>query len=182
MSRHPIGDRQLDQDKPFGLRQSNMPDLLLESSLGSRLRTSALFQGKAVVYVYPATGVAGKDPAPDWDAIPGAAGCTVQSLGFKALYSEFKALGWEVVGVSSQASIEQSEFSARNNVPFVLLSDPDFRLADALGLPTFEAGGRLFLKRLALIVEGGVVRKVFHPVDVPAENAAAVLEWISSSR
>jgi len=159
-----------------------MPDLQLESSLGSLIRTSALFKGNAVVYVYPATGVSGKDPASDWDTIPGAVGCTVQSLGFKSLYSEFKALGWEVVGVSSQASIEQFEFSARNNIPFVLLSDKDFRLADALGFPTFEAGGRIFLGRLTLIVERGVVKKVFHPVDVPADNAATVLKWISTRR
>jgi peroxiredoxin len=182
MSQHRDKERELDQDQPLGLRQSKIPGLQLESSLGSRLRISTLFEGNAVVYVYPATGVPGKDPAPDWDAIPGAVGCTVQSLGFKTLYANFKALGWEVVGVSSQNSVEQSEFSHRNDIPFVLLSDKDFLLADFLSLPTFEAGGRTFLKRLTLIVEHGVVKKVFHPVDVPAENAAAVLKWLSSER
>jgi peroxiredoxin len=176
-----MDEMKLDEDQPVGLRQSDIPDLQLESSLGSWLGTSALFHGKAVVYVYPATGVPGKDPAPDWEAIPGAVGCTVQSLGFKKLYADFKALGWEVVGISSQDAIEQFEFSTRNKIPFVLLSDKGFRLADVLNLPRFEAGGQTFLERLTLIVEGGVVKKVFHPVDVPADNAATVLQWITSN-
>lgn len=182
MSEQRIEERQLDQDRPVGLRQAQIPDLQLESSLGSRLSISTLLQGHAVVYVYPATGVPGKDPAPDWDTIPGAVGCTVQTLGFKTLYEDFKALGWEVVGVSSQDSAEQSEFSRRNDIPFALLSDRDFQLAEVLRLPTFQAGGRTFLKRLAIIVERGVIRKVFYPVEVPADNAAAIFKWLSSER
>jgi peroxiredoxin len=182
MSQKHIQEPQLDQDLPIRLRQSKIPDLQLESSLGSRVSLSTLVQGNAVVFVYPATGVPGKDPAPDWDAIPGAVGCTVQNLGFKMLYENFNVLGWEVVGVSSQDSTEQSEFSRRNDIPFVLLSDRDFQLAEALRLPTFQAGGRTFLKRLAMIVERGVVKKVFHPVEIPADNAATILKWLLSER
>jgi peroxiredoxin len=182
MSEKRVEERQLDQDQPIGLRQTKLPDLQLESSLGSRVALFSLLQGNTVIYVYPATGVPGKDPAPDWDAIPGAVGCTVQSLGFKALYADFKALGWEVVGISSQDSAEQAEFSVRHKIPFVLLSDSDFQLANVLHLPTFQAGGGTFLKRLAMIVERGVIKKVFYPVEVPADNAAAILKWISSER
>jgi|SRR5215213_5298162 len=177
-----IEERELDQDQPVGLCQSQIPDLELESSLGSRLHISTLLQDNTVMYVYPATGVPGKDPAPDWDTIPGAVGCTVQSLGFKTLYGNFKALGWEIVGVSTQDSAEQSKFSRRNNIPFVLLSDRDYQLTDVLRLPTFQAGGRIFLKRLAMIVERGVVKKVFYPVEVPADNAALILKWLLSER
>src|SRR5262245_57639868 len=120
MSEKRVEDWQLDQDQPTGLRQAKFPDLELASSLGSRVRMSNLLQGNVVVYVYPATGTPGKDPAPDWDTIPGAVGCTVQSLGFKALYDDFKALGWEIVGISGQDTEEQAEFSHRNKIPFLL--------------------------------------------------------------
>src|ERR1051325_2083593 len=156
-------EKQLDQDQPIGLRQLKFPDLELERSPGSRVHISTLLQGNVVVYIYPATGVSGKDPAPDWDSIPGAVGCTAQSLGFKTLYADFKALGWEVIGISAQNSAEQAEFSRRNKIPFALLSDSDFQLTNILHLPTFQASGRIFLKRLAMIVVSGVVKKVFYP-------------------
>jgi len=175
-------EKQLDQDQPIGLRQLKFPDLELERSPGSRVHISTLLQGNVVVYIYPATGVSGKDPAPDWDSIPGAVGCTVQSLGFKTLYADFKAIGWEVIGISVQDSAEQVEFSRRNEIPFVLLSDRDLQLTEVLHLPTFQAGGRTFLKRMAMIVEGGVIKKVFYPVETPAENAATILKWLSSDR
>ena len=73
-------ERQLDQDQPIGLLQSKFPDLELESSPGSRVRISTLLQGNVVVYLYPATGVPGKDPAPDWDSIPGAVSYTHLTL------------------------------------------------------------------------------------------------------
>jgi peroxiredoxin len=182
MSEKRIAERQLDQDQPIGLRLSQIPDLELESSLGAIVPLSALKQGNVVVFVYPATGIDGKDPAPDWDTIPGAVGCTVQALGFKKLYGDFKALGWEVVGISSQNSAEQAEFSRRNKIPFALLSDSDFQLTNILHLPTFQASGRIFLRRLAMIVVSGVVKKVFYPVAVPADNAASILEWLLSER
>jgi len=175
-------ERQLDQDQPIGLLQSKFPDLELESSPGSRVRISTLLQGNVVVYLYPATGVPGKDPAPDWDWIPGAVGCTVQSLGYKTLYADFKALGWEVIGISGQDSAEQAEFSRRNDIPFALLSDKDFQLTEVLRLPTFQAGGRTYVKRMAIIVERGIIKKVFYPVEAPADNASTILKWLSSAR
>ncbi|WP_455402970.1 hypothetical protein [Streptomyces bambusae] len=66
----------------------------------------------------------------------------------------------------------------RLRLPFAMLSDPGLRLADVLGLPTFDwQGGRLF-KRITLIVRDGVVEHVFYPVFPPDAHAGQVLDWL----
>lgn len=47
-----------------------------------------------------------------------------------------------VLGMSSQTPDYQAEVVERLHLPFVMLSDARFALADALGLPTFAARGR----------------------------------------
>ena len=158
-----------------------IPDLSLESSCGGKISLAELVIGKTVLYVYPATGAGGRDPAPGWDEIPGAVGCTVQSLGFKNSHDRFRVLGYKVVGVSGQDAAAQAEFAARNGIPFPLLCDRGFALAGALGLATFEAGGQTFFQRIALVVQEGVIRKAFYPIESPAGNSAEVLDWLSGT-
>lgn len=137
---------------------------------------------RLVMFIYPATGVPGRDPAvdpaPGWDDIPGAAGCTSQCVGYRDELSSIRALGFEVVGVSAQAREEQAELAARKGVPYVLLSDPGFVLARELGLPTFVAGGRRFYTRLTMVVVEGRVAHIVYPVFPPAGDARAVVEWL----
>jgi peroxiredoxin len=155
-----------------------IPSLLLTGSDGRKWDVASLALSPLVVYVYPKTGVPGRDPAPGWDSIPGAPGCTVQSLGYKAAYDSFRRLGVNVVGLSSQNTVDQREFAKRNCIPFLLISDPMLALADALRFPTFEVGGKRLLKRLALVADRGVVVRAFYPVCPPDENAATVLAWL----
>jgi peroxiredoxin len=67
-------------------------------------------------------------------------------------------------------------------MPFPIISDEGFVLAEALSLPTFEFDGGRFYKRLALVVEEGVIVKVFYPVFPPDRNATEVLEWLRIDR
>jgi len=152
------------------------PNVLLRGTDGRDWSlASVTADSTVVVYVYPATGVPGRDPVPGWDDIPGAPGCTVQSLGFRDRYTNFQAAGVEVIGISAQDSSEQQEFVRRTKIPFLLLSDPTFQLRDQLRLPTFEAQGRTFYKRLALLFNDGVIRRVFYPIFPPDESAAIIL-------
>ena len=70
----------------------------------------------------------------------------------------------------------------RNNFLCPFESDRDFQLAEVLHLPTFQAGGRTFLTRMAMVVERGLIEKVFYPLEVPADNAASILKCLSSER
>ena len=38
------------------------------------------------------------------------------------------------------------------------------------------------LKRMALVIEDGVIAKVFYPVFPPDKNAEDVISWLRSSR
>jgi peroxiredoxin len=119
-------------------------------------------------------------PAPkDWDMIPGARGCTPQSCAFRDHFAELRALGVaHLFGLSTQDTAWQDEAATRLHLPFPLLSDARRELAAALRLPTFEVEGMTLLRRLTLVAEGGVIRKVFYPVFPPDRSAAEVMGWL----
>jgi peroxiredoxin len=159
-----------------------IPDLTLDSSQGP-VDLAELARERLVLYVYPRTGRPGQPLlVPDWDEIPGARGCTPQSCAFRDHAAELAAYGAKVAGISAQPLEEQVEFAERNRMPFPVGADPELRLRDALDLPTMEVGGLTLYKRLALVADEGVIRKVFYPVFPPDRNAEEVLEWLASSR
>ena len=61
-----------------------------------------------------------------------------------------------------------------------MIADPERRLGDAIGLPTFEFQGGELYKRVTLVLEGGRIAKVFYPVFPPDRNAEEVLAWLAS--
>jgi peroxiredoxin len=134
--------------------------------------------GTLVLYVYPRTGRPGIDPPAGWDEIPGARGCTPQSCAFRDHNADFGALGARVAGLSSQTTEYQREAAERLGLPFPLLSDPELRLAAALGLPTFTVEGMRLYTRLTLVARAGTIVKVFYPVFPPDRNAEEVLAWL----
>ena len=75
---------------------------------------------------------------------------------------------------------EQVEFATREHVPFPVIADPDRKLGDSLGLPTFEFEGATLYKRVTLVAEHGTITKVFYPVFPPDRNAEEVIAWLDS--
>jgi len=134
-----------------------------------------------VIYCYPMTGVPGKALPEGWDSIPGARGCTPQTFGFRDHYQELLELKADVFGLSIQTTEYQLEMAERLHVPFEILSDADFRLCEALRLPTFEVEGMRLLKRLTLIIRLGRIEHVFYPVFPPDESADQILRWLRSN-
>jgi peroxiredoxin len=157
-----------------------VPDLALPATDGTAVSLAAL-KGRTLLYVYPRTGRPGV-PAPDgWDAIPGARGCTPQSCSFRDHFAELKRLGVShLYGLSTQDTAYQDEAVTRLHLPFAILSDAKLALTRAMKLPTFTTAGMTLLKRMALIVDDGVIAKVFYPVFPPDKNAAEVIAWLSA--
>ena len=147
-----------------------LPQLTLESSQGP-VSLRALSMNRLVLYIYPRTGVPGNPAGPEWDAIPGARGCTPQSCAFRDHVSELEELGAAVAGLSAQPLEEQVEFAERNHIPYPVVADPERKLGAALRLPTFEFDGMTLYKRVTLVVEACAVAKVFYPVFPPDRNA-----------
>ncbi|MEU6268765.1 MerR family transcriptional regulator [Saccharopolyspora shandongensis] len=159
-----------------------MPHLELPSTAGETVHVDAFGPGRAVLYIYPLTGRPGTDLPEGWDAIPGARGCTPEACGFRDHHEDLHDAGaTRVFGLSSQSTDYQREVVERLHLPFQMLSDPALRLADALRLPTFEAGGTTLYKRLTLIIRDGVIEHVHYPIFPPNEHAEQILAWLRSN-
>jgi peroxiredoxin len=103
----------------------------------------------------------------DWDLIPGARGCTTEARGFRDRYAEFADLDVRIFGVSTDDPAYQEECVDRLGLRFPLVSDAGLELAGAWRLPVFEAEGRVYLKRLTLLLRDGVVERVWYPIFPP---------------
>ena len=72
-----------------------------------------------VIYFYP------KDNTP---------GCTTQACSFRDNYQDFKDLGAEVIGISSDTVQSHIQFKSKFNLPFILLSDNDKKIRKLFGV------------------------------------------------
>jgi peroxiredoxin len=157
------------------LAGTRLPHAPLPATDGSTVDLAAV-PGTVVVFAYPRTGRPGEPSlVDDWDAIPGARGCTPHTCAFRDLHAEFTALGARVYGLSTQDTAYQREMVERLHAPFPVLSDAELALTRALRLPSWDVAGQTLLKRIAWIARDGVVERVFYPVFPPDKNAEEVL-------
>jgi peroxiredoxin len=145
-----------------------VPWVLLDGFLAAELTV----RSGVVVYVYPGVGCSpdGGEESPVLDV--------VQHRAYDALEDEFAALDVFVVGVSAQQSQRPRVTLSGSDVRHMLLGDPEFLLAEGLGLPTFEEGGVSGYRRLTLVVCKGTIGKIFYPVVSPETDPVRVLEWV----
>ena len=162
------------------LKGLRVPKIALPSTQGGVVDLSTSPSLRTIVYCYPRTGVPGQALPTGWDGIPGARGCTPQSCGFRDHHAELGARGAAVFGLSTQTPDYQREMAERLHLPFAVLSDAEFRLTDALNLPTFTVDGMRLIKRLTLVLRGGAIEHVFYPVFPPDKSAAEVLAWLDT--
>lgn len=155
-----------------------MPSVSLPATSGDAVSLGDV-AGRVVVYIYPMTGQPNVALPEGWDDIPGARGCTPQSCSFRDHFGELQALGVDqVFGLSTQTTEYQREVAERLHLPFPVLSDASGALTKALNLPVMEVEGRVLLKRMAWVIEDGVIVKTFYPVFPPDRNADDVLDWL----
>jgi peroxiredoxin len=158
-----------------------VPPIALPSTSGGCVRLDDAAAPLTVVYCYPRTGrpdAIALGGTEQWNAIPGARGCTPQSCGYRDHHEELERLGATVYGLSTQDTEYQREAVDRLKLPFALLSDSTGEFSAALRLPWFEVEGLRLLKRLTLIINGGRIRHCFYPVFPPDRDAETVIAWI----
>jgi peroxiredoxin len=164
------------------LTGARLPDLALTATDGTAVSLARLKE-RTVVYIYPRTGRPGQAMPTGWDAIPGARGCTPQSCSFRDHFADLKRVGVaQLFGLSTQTTEYQREAVERLHLPFAILSDQDLRLTRALNLPTFQVDGMTLIKRMAWVIDDGVITKVFYPVFPPDKSADDVVNWLQASR
>src|ERR671914_397385 len=93
------------------LRGTALPAVALPATDGTRVRLDSL-PGLSVVFAYPRTGRPGEESPggeAEWNAIPGARGCTPEACSFRDEAARFGALGVRIFGLSTQDSDYQRE-------------------------------------------------------------------------
>ena len=94
------------------------PDFELPGEGGGKVKLSD-FRGKRVIlYFYP------KDDTP---------GCTTQACGFRDAYPQIEEKNAVVIGISPDGEKSHRKFKTKHNLPFILLSDEDHRVAEEYG-------------------------------------------------
>ncbi len=139
------------------------PDFTLQDQNGRHVSLSDFLGKKVVLYFYP------KDST---------SGCTRQAVAFADLYNEFRAKGAEVIGVSKDSTASHARFAEKNNLPFILLSDPELKAIQAYGVwQEKKLYGKVSMgvvRTTFLIDENGCIEKVMPKVK-PDTNAAEIL-------
>jgi peroxiredoxin Q/BCP len=60
-------------------------------------------------------------------------GCTAESCNFRDHYEDWKAKGYEVVGVSADSVKRQKNFATKNELPYKLIADENLEIIKAFG-------------------------------------------------
>ncbi len=115
------------------------PDFTLQSDNGDDYHLSAHAGERVLLVFYPG------DNTPV---------CTRQLCEYRDGIESFAELGVDVVGISSDDLESHQAFRSKHDLPFVLLSDPDLKVAKLYGCK-----GALGMKRAVFLVdEKGLVR------------------------
>lgn len=123
------------------------------------------FKGKKLVlFIYPASNT----PS-----------CTVENCNLRDAYSELKAKGYTLLGVSPDTIKKQQNFIQKYNLPFPLIADQDNELIKAFGAwGEKQMYGKTYdgvLRSTFIINEKGIIERVIDKV-VTKNHAQQILE------
>ena len=92
------------------------PDFTLSDKDGNQVSLSDFAGKKVVLYFYP------KDNTP---------GCSKQACAYRDTFSQFQEKGAVVIGISKDSVKAHTNFAAKYELPFLLLSDPELKAIQA---------------------------------------------------
>lgn len=144
------------------------PSFTLPDQSGQAVSLRAYRGRKVVVYFYPA------DDTPT---------CTAQACEFRDAWSDVRAAGAEVLGISPDTAASHRRFRSKYGLPFPLLADVDRTVIEAYGVwgeKTLFGRTYMGLLRTTFVLdERGIVRHVFERVRSKG-HAAAVLATLGA--
>ena len=145
------------------------PDFTLADKDGREVSLHDFAGKKVVVYFYP------KDNTP---------GCTRQACAFRDAYAEFGQKDVTVIGISRDSVKSHQNFAGKNELPFILLSDPQLAAIQAYDVwqekKMYGKTTMGVVRSTYVIDENGMIVKVF-PKAKPDTNAPEILQWLEEN-
>ncbi len=140
-----------------------VPEFSAKDENGNMISLSDYGGKKLIVFFYP------KASTP---------GCTAEACNLRDNYSELKAQGYELLGVSADTPKRQLNFKNKYEFPFPLLADEDHTVLNIFGVwgPKQFMGKKYDgIHRMTFVInEEGVVSKVIEKVKTK-DHAAQIL-------
>ena len=159
----------------------SIPDISLPTQDGNLLKLNRPDTFRLVIFCYPMTGNPNLPLPKNWNSIPGALGCTAQNCSFRDNYDNLVKSNALPVGVSTQSISDIKEMTKRLQIPYDIVSDQYLLFASRMSLPTFIIEDKTFLKRVTLIIQKKIIKKVFYPIFPPNTHIYDVLEWLKKN-
>lgn len=135
------------------------PEILGVNENGEEIRLSQFAGKKIALYFYP------KDNT---------SGCTSEACSLRDNYSELKAKGYEVIGVSVDSEASHRKFIEKHSLPFQLIADTEKKLVSEMGVWGEKSMyGRKYMgtfRTTFIIDENGVIEKVFLPKEIKTKT------------
>jgi len=130
------------------------PDFTAENQDGKTIKLSDFKGKKVVLYFYP------KDDT---------TGCTAEACNLRDNYSDLKAKGYEVVGVSIDPVKSHDKFVKKYDLPFTLLADAEKKIVEDYGVWAEKSMyGRKYMgtvRTTFIIDEKGKIERIIDKVD-----------------
>jgi peroxiredoxin Q/BCP len=134
-----------------------VPDAYLEAYPDKNKVKLSSYRGRWIVlYFYP------RDDTP---------GCTKEACGFRDSIKSIRALGSDVIGVSTDGLSSHERFTNKYGLNFTLLSDTKGELGSALGV--LKENGSSMYRVTFLVNPDGRIAKIYPKVD-PLIHSAEV--------
>lgn len=131
-----------------------VPEFEVTTQSGEVFGLNELRGQRTVLYFYP------KDNTP---------GCTVEAKNLRDGKAQLAELGFRVVGVSPDSERSHTNFCAKHELGFTLLSDPERQLCELFGVWVEKTMcGRKYMgvKRTTFLVDAeGRIEKIFEKVE-----------------
>ncbi|MGL5576151.1 MAG: peroxiredoxin [Sarcina sp.] len=136
------------------------PNFNLEDKDGNVVSLDQFKGKKVVLYFYP------KDSTP---------GCTRDS------FEDFKGKDVVVIGVSKDSVKSHQRFAQKNDLPFILLADPELEAIEGYDVWKLKKMARReymgVVRTTYIIDENGMIEKVYDKVKTD-KNATEILEYL----
>ena len=141
-----------------------VPDLLGTDQDGREVRRSDYPGRKIILYFYP------KDNT---------SGCTAQACSLRDGYSELRAAGYEIIGVSRDSAKRHQKFITQHELPFRLIVDSDVQLNELFGTWIEKSMyGRKYMgtERTTFVIdEAGHIERILRGKEISTKEHARQL-------